>query len=199
VTQLYRRGTKYLVVAGLPIAAFSALASDRFIPLLFGPDYLASVRAAQLLLPAAAFMFLSNFGETTLACINRWMTIVVVSTAALALNVGLNLMWIPRHGYLGAAWATLATEGAYFVMTAVALHRMGHRVGWPSILVRPLAATVVFASVLWIACPLGLVPSSVLASAAFVAATFLFGVWDEQERSLMRGALRGRPNVAGDV
>jgi len=46
---------------------------------------------------------------------------------------------------------------------------------------------------------LGLIPASILASVAFVLATFAFGVWDERERALMRetwARLSGR-TVAG--
>src|SRR5204862_5858917 len=138
VTGLYRRGCKYLMLVGLPIAVFGALASGPFVSFLFGAEYGPSVAAARVLLPAAAFMFLSNFGETTLACVNRWGTIVVISTLALVLNVGLNLALIPRMGFVGAAWATLATEGAYFAATAVALRAYGQAVGWVGLAWRPL-------------------------------------------------------------
>jgi O-antigen/teichoic acid export membrane protein len=75
---------------------------------------------------------------------------------ALGLNVALNLVWIPRYGYLGAARSTLVTEAAYFLMTAVALRVFGHPVGWASLLVKPLAATAAFALVLhWLLPSLG--------------------------------------------
>src|SRR5262249_18040038 len=131
IRALYRRGTKYLLVLGLPIAAFGALCGEPFMRLLFGDAYTPSGAAAQLLIPASTFMFLSNFGETTLACVNRWGTVVVVSTLCLALNVGLNLWAIPRFGYVGAAWVTLATEATYFLATAIALQRLGLRIDWP--------------------------------------------------------------------
>lgn len=191
VTALYRRGSKYLLLVGLPVAAFGALAADPFIPFLFGTDYLPSVPAARVLIPAALFMFLSNFGETTLACVNRFGTIVVVSTAALALNVVLNLLWIPRLGYLGAAWATLLTEAAYFLMTAVALGAYRHAAAWHRLLPRPLLATAVFALVLWAARAMPLLTASLLASFAFVAATLAFGVWDATEKELALSLLRG--------
>ena len=38
VSELYRRGSKYLMVVGLPIAAFGALESPRFVSALFGAD-----------------------------------------------------------------------------------------------------------------------------------------------------------------
>jgi O-antigen/teichoic acid export membrane protein len=190
VTGLYRRGCKYLLLAGLPVAAFGSLASGPFIALLFGPDYVPSVAASQILLPAAAFMFLSNFGETTLACVNRWGTIVVVSTACLVLNVALNLAWIPTYGYEGAAWATLVTEGAYFLLGAVALTVFGHRVGWLALVLRPALAAAVFAAVLWAARGLPLLAASLLACAAFAGATVALRIWDRQERALILEMLR---------
>jgi O-antigen/teichoic acid export membrane protein len=199
VTALYRRGSKYLALAGLPIGAFGLLASEPFMRLLFGADYGPSVAVSRILLPAAAFMFLSNFGETALACVNRWRAIVVISTGALALNVALNLAWIPTHGYVGAAWATLVTEGLYFLSTAVALARYGHRLSWPQLVVRPVAAAAVFAAVLWAARGLALPLSAALASLAFVLATVVLGVWDEKERRLVRDLVRGRPPDAGSL
>jgi O-antigen/teichoic acid export membrane protein len=194
VTELYRRGSKYLLVVGLPVAAFGALESPRFVHLLFGPDFAPSAAASRFLLPAAVFMFLSNFGETTLACVNRWRTIVVVSTVTLVLNVALNLWWIPRHGFLGSAWATLLSEAAYFAMGAAALRSLGHRAGWVSIAWRPALATAAFAGVLWLGRGLPLVAISALASTVFVIATFAFGVWDAKERGLLFGWWR---KVAG--
>jgi O-antigen/teichoic acid export membrane protein len=198
VTGLYRRGCKYLLLVGLPIAAFGALAAGPFVSFLFGPEYGPSVAAARWLLPAAAFMFLSNFGETTLACVNRWGTIVVVSTGCLALNVALNLIWIPRYGYRGAAWATFATELTYFILGAAALSLHGHRINWPTLAARPLLAAGVFAAVLYATRAWLPLVSAALACAAFAAATVVLRVWDPQERELIlemfrRGAPQPEP------
>jgi O-antigen/teichoic acid export membrane protein len=144
VTGLYKRGSEALLSVGLPIAAFGALTADLFIPLLFGAEYAPSVPAARILLPSCLFMFLSNFGETTLACIDRFRTIVLVSTGSLVLNVVLNLLWIPSHGLLGASWATLLTEAGYFLSTAVALRIFGKTIAWTRLGLRPLAAGLVF-------------------------------------------------------
>ena len=193
VTALCARGTKYLLVAGLPIATFGAMASDPFIRFLFGPDYAPSAAAAQLLIPACVFMFLSNFGETTLACVNRFRAIVVISTAALVLNVGLNLFLIPRAGYVGAAWATLLTEGFYFLTTAIALQRYGHSLDWPSLLAKPLLATAAFAATLWLLRGTPLLAAAGAASAVFAAATLALRVWDRKESDALRSLLRGAP------
>lgn len=194
VAEMYRRGSKYLVVAGLPVAAFGLLEPERMVALLFGPAFAPSAAAARYLLPAAVFMFLSNFGETTLACVDRWRTIVVVSTLTLALNVMLNLALIPGMGFRGSALATLITEAVYFALGAFALARAGYHVGWLRSLLRPALATLAFAAVLVLARPLPLLASAALASAAFVAGCFAFGVIDDRERALLRSAMdRLRP------
>jgi O-antigen/teichoic acid export membrane protein len=187
ITDLYRRGVRYLLLVGLPIAAFGALAAEPFMILLGGPEYATSAVAAWWLIPSGAIMFLSNFGETTLYCVNRRGTIVVVSTIALAANVVLNLLWIPRFGFEGAAWATVITEGSYFAMTAAALHRYGHRISWLSVAIRPLLPAGVFSFTLWLTLgPLPLLAAAAAASTAWVAATFTFRVWTQGEWEVAR-------------
>jgi O-antigen/teichoic acid export membrane protein len=197
VGELYRRGSKYLLLAGLPVGAFGLLESDRFIALLFDEAYAPSVAASRVLLPAATFMFLSNFGETALACVNRWRTIVLVSTMALVVNVALNLALIPRLGFVGAAWATLVTEGLYFAATAVAMRVYGYRAGWVSLAWPPVLATGAFAAVLWLGRSWPLLLASLAACAAYAAATLVLGVWDERERALVADLVRGRMSDPG--
>ncbi len=188
---------RILGYALIPTMAACLLESDRFIALLFGPTYAPSVAASKILLPAATFMFLSNFGETALACVSRWGTIVVVSTLALVLNVALNLAFIPRLGFVGAARATLITEALYFVATAAALRAYGYRADWIGIAWRPVLATAAFAAVLWVAHSWPLVAASLAACAAYAAATVLLRVWDERERTLIADIVRGRISDPG--
>jgi O-antigen/teichoic acid export membrane protein len=190
VSALYRRGVKYLLLVGLPIAAFGALAHVPFVRLLFGPAYDPSAAAARILIPTCVLMFLSNLAETTLACIDRWRAIVISSTLALGLNVALNLAWIPRYGYVGAAWATLLTEGAYFATATWALQRAGHSVAWVSTAWRPMFAAIAFGGVLFTLLPGGLLAASAAASCAWIAATFALGVWDARERQALMHLLR---------
>ena len=50
----------------------------------------------------------------------------------------------------------------------------------------------VFAVTLWLGGSSPFVVTVALASTAFVAATFVFGVWDERERAVLRAQLLGR-------
>jgi O-antigen/teichoic acid export membrane protein len=184
VTALYERGARYLLAVALPVGIFGIVEADRFVALLFGPHYVPSAPVARVLIPAAGFLFLSNFGETTLACIDRWRAIVITSTLALVLNVALNLAWIPRHGMMGAAWATLAAEGVYFATTLVALHLAGHRPRWPAIVPRALAPALAFGLLLLAGHGWPLLLNAAVASTAWLAVAW-FLLLDDGERSLL--------------
>ncbi len=199
VGKLFRRGSKYLLLAGMPVSIFGMLESDRFVDLLFGDRFAQSAPVSRVLLPAALFMFLSNFNETALACINRWRSIVVASTAALALNVALNLAWIPGSGAMGSAWATLVTEAAYFAMTLAAMKRAGHAGLGPLTALSSLLPCVAFGVVLWLLRPLPVVAAGIVASAAFAAATWGFGIWDGAERQALGELIHGRKPDAGSL
>jgi len=192
VTALFSRGSKYLLLVSLPIAAFGLLASEPFLQLLL-PGYAKSVPAAQLLLPACVFMFLSNFAETTLACIDRWRAIVISSTLALLLNLVLNWFWIPRYGYVGAAWATLLAEGAYLVLAVWALGRAGHAAPWLRLSWRPLLCASLFGATLHFALPLGLIAASALASLVWLGGVLASGVLDRSELDALRSLWSGPP------
>jgi O-antigen/teichoic acid export membrane protein len=47
--------------------------------------------------------------------------------AAAAFNLGLNLWLIPRHGWLGAAWASLATDGGLAIINWFVLQTLRHK------------------------------------------------------------------------
>jgi O-antigen/teichoic acid export membrane protein len=192
VTRLYARGVKYLLVLGLPVVLVGTLGSGPLVRLLFGSQYVASVGVSQILLPAAAAMFLSNFSETTLACIGRWRSIVIVATLCLGINVTLNLLLIPRHGHLGAAWASLATEGAYFVLGAGALALHGHGVDWLRLAAKPLAAAALAGLGFLLASSLGFAVAAAVSALLYVSATVGLRVFDRQELALLRGLL-GKP------
>jgi peptidoglycan biosynthesis protein MviN/MurJ (putative lipid II flippase) len=108
----------------------------------------------------------------------------------LVLNVSLNLLWIPDHGYQGAALATLLTEFCYFALTAGSLQRSGHRLPWLALVARPLLATAAFTAVLWATRSFGLIPSSVAASLVFAAAAWTLRLWGPDELRTLRELLR---------
>jgi len=110
---LRRRALQLILGAfmlGLAIAVAMQFLADSVIVLLFGPDYAASAAPTKVLFLSLPLVYL-HFVLTTLANSLRLerQSVWLLAVSA-ALNLGLNLVVLPRYGILGAAWATLASQ-----------------------------------------------------------------------------------------
>lgn len=115
---------RLLALVALPIFFGGiALAAD-IIPL-FGEGYDESVITLQILLGAVMMIFFGTLYANALIVVNRQKTLAAVYFFGMIANILVNLYVIPRWSYLGAAWTTLATEGAVTVSMIWLLHRYG--------------------------------------------------------------------------
>ena len=91
------------------------------LPHLLGPSFTESTSALRwlCLLPLTRAFQWSAGDALTGAGLQRYR--LGTQIAAAALNLSMNLYLIPRHGWLGAAWASIATDGALAAMNWTAL------------------------------------------------------------------------------
>jgi O-antigen/teichoic acid export membrane protein len=173
------RALRVLYAVGVPAAVMLAVLSDRIVRLLFGQAYQEAGRAlailapmALLLLPTALFAYLfTALGR------QRWYT--RCAAAALVVNLALDLLLIPRLGFVGAAVASTASEAGLFAAFLVALRRYGGLAAGLRPLAGPLAAVVAPAAVCLLARDAALpwVATALVAGAvAYVAALAGLGV-----------------------
>ena len=83
--------------------------------LLFGPGFEAGATSLAWLLATVPVVALGAPALTAVVASGRNARVLAISAAALALNLLLNAVLVPRHGIEGAAAATLATEAAVLV------------------------------------------------------------------------------------
>lgn len=90
------------------------------VPLVYGEPYRASVPALLILLPAMALLTRYRVLSTYFVSVGRQRVNVMSQATALAVNVTLNALLIPRMGIVGAAWASLASYGLVAVWISFA-------------------------------------------------------------------------------
>jgi O-antigen/teichoic acid export membrane protein len=161
-----------LAVLLLLIASAGVLLAPLLVRLLFDSHYWPAARLAPIIL--GAYLCHALFVLFQIAVIQSRRTALVgfVSGSALLANVGLNLLWIPAHGMVGAAYATLAAYALELLLIAILAHRvlpLPHRWRWP------LIALLTFASALaWTQLWSAVLPT--LAFATLLAAACTFGL-----------------------
>ena len=105
--RLLKRGLLASMVAAVGMFLLAPL-----IPLLVGPGFTESISALRWLCLIPVFRSIHGItgGVLTGAGLQRYRTLAQIT--AVAINFVLNLWLIPKHGWHGSAWASLATDGA---------------------------------------------------------------------------------------
>lgn len=107
--RLCMRVGELAVIACLPVALLAGVVAEPLMRALYGPAFV----PAAALLPVFAWLLVATLWFMIASAINLatgnvrhgyWSSAVTA-----LLNIGLNLWLIPRHGMLGAAWATVAS------------------------------------------------------------------------------------------
>lgn len=123
--QLSQNATALLAI-GLPATTGFALLSPNIAAAFLGPDF--SEYAANLMpwIICGALLagIKSYYFDLSFQLGSRTMMQVWITLAAAALNVALNLWWIPRFGIMGAAYSTVAT----FALSLVLSWSLGRRI-----------------------------------------------------------------------
>lgn len=116
ISKLYFKSVKLMFLAGVFLFLTYILVLPQLIRL-FLPNYLQAIEAIKILSFAIPFIFIATPGVQVLFSSEKYLkTVVLLSLSTLAFNVILNLIFIPRYGFVGAAWITVASEILSFII-----------------------------------------------------------------------------------
>jgi O-antigen/teichoic acid export membrane protein len=118
-----RLAVEYLTVGSLGIVAFTIGAADPLVRFLFGNDFAAAAPALPVMAGAFVMMSYGYLTDNLLLVIGKQRRLLPIALVGLVVNLAANLVLIPTHGFLGAAWATLATETIVEVCAVIVLLR----------------------------------------------------------------------------
>jgi O-antigen/teichoic acid export membrane protein len=194
VLPLAEKFFKALVILGWPITVGVFLLAPQFNSLL--ELYPGSEPALQILALAIVFMFADNTFAATLNAIDKQDVFAFVAMVGLVINVGVNLIVIPRYGYLGASWAVVVTEAALVIVGWFVLRAQLGAIRAVSTSWKAIVAGLVMGAFIYVANPHQsrvLLFVVVFASALiYFAVLLVLRVADREELSLIRNAIRVR-------
>ena len=115
---LFRAATRRPVIAlsavlgtvGCAATLLLWVSAEWMVPLVFGHTYAPAVAAYRVLLLAFPLMSVNYALTHQLIGWDGHRGYAITAALALIVNVGLNTLWIPTSGIVGAAWSTVATE-----------------------------------------------------------------------------------------
>jgi O-antigen/teichoic acid export membrane protein len=121
ITPIVCRNTLvWMIVAGVGLYLLAGLLIRLFYTSVYDP----ALQPLRVLLPGIVALTLSNVLSSDFSGRNRRGLTTIAMGIGFALNLGLNILWIPRHGLLGAAWASTVSYSTQSLIMAAFFWRI---------------------------------------------------------------------------
>ena len=199
---LCRKSLRVLLVFTIGVAVFFSFGSSTVVTWLFGAPYASAAPALVILLWALPGAFMADTLLHVLTAQRRQVAGTYVTAAVVAFNVGLNLVLIPRFSFVGAAWATAASETLCFTLLLLVVHRRLPnvnlaRTAWPVVLAGGAAAMALAAARPWVSSqPIGLLVMAAVAGTVYLASLVVLKVVGREEARLLLDFVGARAGIA---
>jgi O-antigen/teichoic acid export membrane protein len=145
-----QRAFDVLVLAAVPFVLGSLLTAPEIVRLLAGGGFSGATTPLRVLSIGGGLVFVNGMLSYLLIALGRQKATFFLNLGMVTLNVGLNLVLIPRYGAVGAAWATTVSEvsilaGCSWMARSFAGFTPSLRVAWRAGLAGALMAGAVAA------------------------------------------------------
>jgi O-antigen/teichoic acid export membrane protein len=170
------RGTVELWVGCVvPFVVAGTFLADPIIRFLYGPAYASAAAPFRILLWSAAMVVLRWVYMDSLRATGHQHLDLRCAIVSASLNIGLNILLIPRFGMIGAALATVFADLVWFVMSYYYFRRAVLNDEPLPKITGPLLGGIAMCPILWFAHPLNWSLQLFLSLAAYLVVQALFG------------------------
>jgi O-antigen/teichoic acid export membrane protein len=114
-----RKSTQYLFMISFPLIVLLFFLSNEIISLIYSSSYLESAKILQILVFFSFFSFQTFFLTKLLQSTGQEKISALFVALTLSVNVVANFLLIPVYTYIGAAIATVISEGTLFVISYI--------------------------------------------------------------------------------
>jgi O-antigen/teichoic acid export membrane protein len=121
------KGMRLLTVVVLPILLVAGIIQPFLVTGIYGEEFTPAMRSLAIILPGTSVSVFSDFVRRVLTCARYERLLPSLFSITVTLNIGVNLILIPRYGAVGAAVATLLSELVLFALSLYFLSKVGYR------------------------------------------------------------------------
>ncbi len=184
----------YMAIISFPALAFTISAARPLLVLLFGQEFAPAAGALKVLMAAFILICFGYLVGSLAVVVDRQRRFVLIAAAGLVFNAVANVLLLPRHGYIAAAWITLATEVLVIGPAAATVLRTMHVALDLRRLPRVAVAAASMGVAVWVASRLGcgIVLLGLIGATVYPVAVLATGALTLDERTQLSHSLRRR-------
>jgi O-antigen/teichoic acid export membrane protein len=143
------------LAAIIPGAVLLTLIAKPLLVFLYGPPFAAAAPVLHFLSAVIFLRSLEFLFDMGLVSVNKPWWVFIAASTSLVVNVGLNILWIPKWGFMGAVYAKLVAEIVIFSL-AVGLFQLAVRGSlFPKWTLHPIVAGAAFLVAMYLSQGLG--------------------------------------------
>jgi O-antigen/teichoic acid export membrane protein len=181
---------KYFLLAAIPVVLFFVVFAEPLIILIYESKYMEAVPVLRIIGIGLLFVFLNFVLSMILNTVEKQKFVAISSFSAMALNLILNFILIPKFSIMGATVATVITEFTFCTFLMFFVHRsfkiINKKTIWKLVLVTSSTAIGVAAVLLT---NINEYISYVLFLVVFVGCLFLFRIFSKKDKEYLFDAL----------
>ena len=121
--RLYRKSLLLIGLVGIPLGVMISVFSPLIVKTLFGVGFHGAEKSLRILVWSTVFMYLALTGGNLLISIGKEKINLYIQIFAAMVHVGLNFLWIPRWGSVGAASSIASAFFFIAVLTLICAER----------------------------------------------------------------------------
>lgn len=122
----YEKYFKYMAILGIPLGVGTTLLANKIILIIYGVEYTNATIALQILVWSTVIIFMSGAFARLLEASDKQILITKITAICAIINIILNLIIIPKYGYIGASVITVLTELLAFILGLKAVSAMNY-------------------------------------------------------------------------
>lgn len=114
--QLFHKAFSYSFILGAGVLVIGGMIAANIIGFFYTAAFNPAIQTLRILLIASFLIFIDYLLLSLLTAEHREKAVLKITATSAAINIGLNMILIPRYSLYGSAWATVITE--VFVLVA---------------------------------------------------------------------------------
>lgn len=198
----FSRASRLVILVCLPISTFGIVFGPPMIRLVYGGDYARTAGPLRIMLLAFPIIALMSLCSGLLWGVGHVKAWLIVFCFAAVVDVGLDMLLIPGHAEVGAAWANNTAQVVASVLIVGYTIRKFGPLDWQGVvLVRAGIAAIVAAAAGWMCVALvagaeGIVAGGVVATLLFLALSRLLRTVPEDDARWIGDSVHGKVGSA---
>lgn len=188
-----------MMVVSLPIAVGVWALAGQLVPFLYTAKYLPAVQALQIVIWVVPLMFASEFLGYIVVIANQERIVarsVVISTC---INIGANLLLVPRFGFVAASIMTVLTEAVLVGQYVWALRAQLAQIDLKKSILLPVLSVGLMGFLLVnVRSELGLLPCVLIGGGAYVLFLVIFRIVGREDISFFLKPRRSEAALTQD-